>query len=276
MKSIDLRVVTFNIRFPSEHDEGNLWPDRRPLVAELLADLDADVVCMQEAYRTQLLEIVSDSPYYAPVGRERRGANDEEHNPILLRATRFMIESSGTFWLSDSPDTPGSREWMPEDHPRVVTWARVNDLATAQRVLIVNTHFPLGDESLRVRSAELILKRIGGEPIPTILCGDFNSDPDTAPYRILTGKDAASDGLRGDFEDSWTKVANPIGPTATSHRFTGRPKRESHRIDWILYRNGVHVENVETVTFERGGKYPSDHFPVRADLVIEGADTEGR
>ena len=276
MKSIDLRVVTFNIRFPSEHDEGNLWQDRRPFVADLLARLDTDVVCMQETYRTQLHEVVSDSPYYASVGRERRGESNEEHNPILLRTTRFMIESSGTFWLSDNPDTPGSREWMPEDHPRVVTWCRVNDLATAQRVLIASTHFPLGDESLRVRGAELILKRIGGESVPTILCGDFNSVPDSAPYRVLTGNEAAPNGSRGDFEDSWTKVTNPVGPTATVHRFTGQPKHENHRIDWILCRNGVHVRNVETVTFERGGKYPSDHFPVCADVVIEGTDTEGR
>ena len=276
MKSIELRVVTFNIRFPSEHDEGNLWKDRRSIVADLFAHLDADVVCMQEAYRKQLHDVVSDSPRYASVGWERRGETDEEHNPILMRANRFMIESSGTFWLSDNPETPGSREWMPEDHPRVVTWARINDLATAQRVLIANTHFPLGDESLRARSAELILKRIGGESIPTILCGDFNAVPDSAPYRILTGNDAASGGSLGDFTDSWTTVADPTGPSATFHRFTGQPKHENHRIDWILCRNGVQARKVETVVFNRGGKYPSDHFPVCADLVIEDADTEGR
>jgi endonuclease/exonuclease/phosphatase family metal-dependent hydrolase len=40
------------------------------------------------------------------------------------------------------------------------------------------------------------------------------------------------------------------------------------RIDWILTRGPVAVERCETVTFNQDGRYPSDHFPVVADLKL--------
>ncbi|MGH8189964.1 MAG: hypothetical protein ACREP2_00775, partial [Rhodanobacteraceae bacterium] len=53
------------------------------------------------------------------------------------------------------------------------------------------------------------------------------------------------------------------GPDKTFHAFTGTP---TERIDWILVR-GFHVEDVRTVTIHDGSLYPSDHFPVVADLL---------
>lgn len=269
MSSIQLRVMTFNIRLINETDEGNLWRDRRSIVADLLRTYDADIIGMQEAYRTQLAQILIDSGEYSAVGRERRGGTDEEHNPILLRSSQFLVEESGTFWLSDTPDVAGSRQWMPEDHPRVVTWARVMDLNSATRLLLLNTHFPLGSDELRARCARLLADRLRGiEPMPTVLTGDFNSRPDSEPYRVLTGSDASSDVSRVSFDDAWTLSPENAGPEETVHGFAGRAKRPGSRIDWILVGNGVRVLRMEVSTMNCEGCYPSDHFPVFADIEV--------
>lgn len=45
---------------------------------------------------------------------------------------------------------------------------------------------------------------------------------------------------------------------------TGKPDK---RIDWILFR-GLQASSIKTVTTQRDGRYPSDHFSVIADLEL--------
>jgi endonuclease/exonuclease/phosphatase family metal-dependent hydrolase len=274
MSGHSIRVATFNIRFPSDSDEGNLWQDRRLFFPQTLDEIGADIIGMQEVYRSQLGDILDDSSGYAALGRERWGASDEEHSPILFRANRFLVEATGTFWLSETPDIAGSRQWMPEDHPRVVTWARFMDLHAGRRLLIANTHLPLGSDELRVRCATLIRERLDSIDLPMILTGDFNSRPSTTPYRVFTDKDPNDKDGSAAFSDAWEVCTEQVGSIATFHRFTGTPVKGDARIDWILVRNGVRVERVETIEFSVGGRYPSDHFPVVANIEIE-CDEEG-
>jgi len=304
--TLGLRVMTCNLRYPSRNDTGNLWvqDERRAVAVAMFKAYGPDILGVQEAYRTQLDYLLTNLPGYACVGRERYGAIEEEHAAILVRADRFMIEEAGTFWLSGTPDAPGSRTWWPRSHPRVVTWARLIHVPTARRLLVFNTHFPTGEavDSVRVRAAALIWRRLRQqEDLPAILLGDFNNRPDGATYRLLTGEDPMSDGTRADFRDAWRVASSTSGPTRTSHGFrltpggeyapptranVGTPTsagmrgdagaRADARIDWILVRGPIRVGRVETVTYNRDGKYPSDHFPVAADIVLEGSGQEGR
>ena len=104
-------------------------------------------------------------------------------------------------------------------------------------------------------SAAEILRWIDQLPADArvILTGDFNCAPDTPVHAKLTG------GLH----DVWTEAVTRSGPTKTFHNFTGTPDR---RIDWILSR-GFKARTVSTVTTHEGARYPSDHFPVVAELV---------
>ena len=45
--------------------------------------------------------------------------------------------------------------------------------------------------------------------------------------------------------------------------------QQDRRIDWILYKGGVTVQKMETSLFNKDGKYPSDHYPVVAKLVVK-------
>ena len=280
--TLPLRVMTFNIRFPSPNDQGNLWTERREIVAAMLHEKNPDVIGIQEAYRTQLVDLARSLPEYGILGRERRGGTEEEHCAILFRRERFMVESSGTYWLSETPDVPGSRTWWPDDHPRIVSWAALIDLPTAQRIRVYTTHFPLSREQpeRRIRSANLIWSRLRAdslpEEMPVVFLGDFNARPESEVHDLLTGKQPFEDGTRASFRDVWELAQNPVGRTSTVHGFSGTSRREGARIDWILVGGPVRVSGIETVTFNREGKYPSDHFPVVADLVIAKGDREGR
>jgi len=112
--------------------------------------------------------------------------------------------------------------------------------------------------------------------LPAVLMGDFNSMPGSAPHRLLTGADPLREAVRTDFRDAWEVVPNPSGPAGTYHGFTGTPRQADARIDWILFRGDIEATAIETVTFNRRGKYPSDHFPVVADFVLGEANRERR
>ena len=85
-----------------------------------------------------------------------------------------------------------------------------------------------------------------------MLTGDFNTVPDSATHRALTRT----------LNDARLAAAKPTGPEATFYDFTGTPDR---RIDWILVR-GFTIDAFATDTDHDGRRYPSDHFPIVADL----------
>ena len=252
-----LRVMTFNVRVPVASDGINDWEHRRDLAAQVIRDADPDIVGTQELVRRQGDDLVAALPHLAWFGRGRRGGDDDEHMGVFYRTDRLRVLASGDFWLSDTPDAPGSITWG-NLLPRMVTWARFERIADGATATVYDTHFPYRDEdaSARLRSAQLILSRLQALPAgePVILVGDFNTTPETDVHRLLTSW----------LTDARTAAPTRDGPEKTFHGFTGQADK---RIDWILAR-GLQPRAVRTVTDHRGPVYPSDHFPVVADFVL--------
>lgn len=250
----DLRVMSFNVRLPLDSDGANRWEARRDLFIATVASADPDIFGTQELHQRQGNDIVRGLPHYNWFGRDRRGGHRDEHMGIFYRRDRLTLIEQGDFWLSDTPDTPASISWG-HPLPRMVTWGRFTD-AKGRRFVLLDTHFPYRaeDEAARKKAATLIARRLDriakGDPI--VLTGDFNTIPDSTAHRVLTES----------LIDARLVATKPIGPEATFHDFTGTPDR---RIDWILVR-GFRVDSFATDTDHDGRRYPSDHFPVTADL----------
>lgn len=250
-----LRVMTFNVRWPSDEDGVNQWDARRDLVVEMLRAADPDVIGTQELYKRQGDELVARLPQFSWFGDSRKGNTEDEHMGVFYRKDRLKVRESGNFWLSDTPDVPASRSWG-NLFPRMVTWARFEQIADGVTFTFYNTHLPYRDidEDARIRCVQLILERLNALPGNeiVILVGDFNAPPESRVYSTLTST----------FTDAWTRSARRSGPEGTFHDFTGQPQR---RIDWILFR-GLKPLSVETVTTSEPPRYTSDHFPVIAEF----------
>ncbi len=253
-----LRVMTFNVRVPV--DVGmNAWANRRDLMVQVIKAQHPDVLGTQELTEEQGEYLAAHLPGYAWFGQGRDGGTKGEHMGVFYRTDRLEVLRSGDFWLSDTPDVPGSKTWG-QPYPRMVTWARFRVRDGGGTFEYFNTHFPYlpADVHARMLSANEILQRIGKLPSSTrvILAGDFNCSPDTSIHAKLTK----------DLHDAWMAAASRSGPAKTFHNFTGNPDQ---RIDWILTR-GFTVRSARTVTTHDGAHYPSDHFPVVAELVSAG------
>ncbi len=264
----NLRVMTFNIRFAHPDDGVNRWTHRKQMVASVIRFHGADLAGLQEALRPQIDDLAELLPEYAwfGVGRDD-GGDGGEFSPVFYRKSQFTLVTHATFWLSEQPQVPGSRGWDAA-LPRIVTWGKLRDLRTGREFYIFNTHFDHIGQRARRESARLLLRKIAEiAPIaPVVLTGDFNAGPAADPYRILTGQINGADPA---LQDAYAVSETPHhGPAAT---FTGfEPMPRGDRIDYIFINQLFRVKKHGTLADRFGDRWPSDHFPVFAELEMRG------
>jgi endonuclease/exonuclease/phosphatase family metal-dependent hydrolase len=254
-----LKVMTFNVRFPSPNDGENVWENRKEILVETIRKYEPDVLGTQELFYSQGNYIADRLPEYRWFGISRRGNLDNEHMGIFYKRDRLVVVESGNFWLSENPDKAASMSWD-VSLPRMVTWARFRDLE-GEEFYFYNTHFPhrAQDSAARLKCAKVIVEDLRRR-VPAfaklIVMGDFNSAADSDVHDLLSAE----------LIDVWESAKERSGPTTTSSRWTGN--REGRRIDWILYRGNWQASSAVTVDFNLDGRYPSDHYPVFA--VLDG------
>ncbi len=255
-----VRVMAFNIRYDNPDDGPNAWPNRKDMVASMIRFHGADVAGLQEALKGQIDDLQTLLPEYAWLGVGRAdGEAAGEFSPIFYRKDRFDVLRHDTFWLSETPEIAGSKSWDAAIE-RIATWAELRDRRTGARFIAINTHFDHRGEEARARSARLLLERIDGlaDGLPVVLTGDFNTVETAEPYRILTGE------LRDALAAS---EAPHHGPTSTWTDFEAAvPDR---RIDYIFVNDGMRVIKHAILSDTWEGRFPSDHLPVLAEIVVQ-------
>lgn len=257
----EFRAMTFNIRLDTASAGTNAWPGRRELVRDLIRHEAPAVLGMQEVLLHQKRYLEDALPEYTFIGVGRDdGATAGEFSPLAWRTDLFDPVQSGTFWLSPTPNVPG-KGWDAA-YPRIVTWAILQRRDGGGTLRVLNTHFDHVGISARANSAQLIAEWVNagtGAGLPTIVLGDFNADPGSEPYTILTG---------GTLIDSRNaSEAMPYGPPGT---FTGFEiwRSASAPIDHIFVTPDIAVIRYAVVTQHWGGRLPSDHYPVVVDLEL--------
>lgn len=261
----DVRAMTYNIRLNLASDGDNRWERRKDMVVALIHHEAPDILGMQEVLVGQKRDLEQSLPEYAMVGVARDdGGEKGEFSPIAFRRQRFVLLDSGTIWLSETPSVP-SKGWDAA-YPRIATWAFLRDRRSGQTLRVLNTHYDHVGVVARHQSSALLSKWLArGEwaRLPTILMGDLNSAPDGSGYRLLAENPAS--GLR---DARRISRAPPYGPPGTFNAF----KIDSNAvapIDHIFLSDRFSVERYSVVTQHWGGRLPSDHYPVVAELVFE-------
>lgn len=260
-----IRVMSYNIRYDNPDDGINRWDNRKQRVGNLILFHRPDVIGLQEALLNQINWLENHLQDYEWIGVGRAdGKNEGEFSPIFYNAERLEALEHNTFWLSSTPEKP-STGWDAA-LPRIVTWAHFRDRSTGEEFYAFNTHFDHRGEAARAESASLIINKIegmAGEDIPVVLTGDFNAQPDSEPYSILTG--ALSDAFHA------TRLPH-YGPEATyldeDGGFSVSSGQGGRRIDYIFTNELTTVLRHGILSTFRDGRFPSDHLPVMADIAL--------
>jgi len=227
----------------------NLWNISEPLAPRMAAleaglkELRPDIVCLQEVATH-------------PGTRQRQsafaartcGLPHAVDNDQLSILSRFPIERWQSVTLPKVPD----------DEPRQALLADM--LIDGRPLLVVNTHLAWRLEWLAERKAQVdvVLAAIErhGPADATILCGDFNDDPDSPALRAVLDsgpgfRDAYAACRPADPGMTWSRQNPYVHPSTT----------RDQRVDYIFSAGAVTPREC-SVVFARGGGLASDHYGV--------------
>jgi endonuclease/exonuclease/phosphatase family metal-dependent hydrolase len=265
----ELKVISLNIRYDNPDDSLNAWPNRIPLILEFFKDENPGIIGMQEVliHQYEFLDSVWTDYSSVGVGRDD-GAKSGELNPIFFRKDKFDLIRSKTFWLSETPEVPGSMAWG-AGLPRIVTWVELSDKTTSGHFYFFNTHFAHDSDSARIRSSELLLGKVDSlaAGFPFIITGDFNMLFSSKGYSILTDPYESVPLLADAYAITEKR---PVGPAYTFNGFSEKPS--AGRIDFIFVRNGMKVLEHRVFIKKEHGIYISDHWPVMAVVELKSPE----
>lgn len=255
-----MRVVTFNIRCDYNQDEENSFQFRKPLILKKLQQEKPDIIGFQEVL-PHVAEWLKDnlSEYYI-LGCGRDAKLENEQMCVAFRKDRFQLISMDTFWMSETPEVPGSRYEIQSFCPRTCTTLFLQDLKSNRFYYVINTHLDHEASEARVLGMQQILKhmkaveeakqRAGYGKVEMILMGDFNAYPDAKEIRMMSEEGRLSD-LTSDIN-------------GTFHDY-GR-MQPAEKIDYIVVTDGVTCSECTMWTECEAGVYLSDHYPVCVDI----------
>ena len=256
------KIMTYNIRYDNPNDGENQWSKRKAFLSNQITFYEPDVFGIQEGLHHQVkyLDSVLVNYNYVGIGRDD-GKTKGEYSAIFYNAKKLEYIQENTFWLSETPQKI-SVGWD-ASMERICTYALFKDLKTNQHFWVFNTHFDhIGNEA-RIKSTELIVKKIKAfnkRSLPVIVMGDFNLKSGSKPIQYLSKV----------FNDT-KKVSemNPFGPIGT---FNGFKFSEPviHRIDYIFTsKHNIKVNKYAVLSDSKDCKYPSDHLPVIVEIEIK-------
>ncbi|MDN3551510.1 endonuclease/exonuclease/phosphatase family protein [Mucilaginibacter aquaedulcis] len=257
----NLIVGTYNLRYANARDTGNMWVNRAPIIASLIRFHDFDVFGTQEGLLNQLQDINAALPQYERYGLGRDDGKDAgEHSAIFFKKERFKLLNKGDFWLSQTPEKP-SLGWDATCCNRICSWVYLQDKLTKKKFYFFNAHYDHQGKVAREESSKLILdkiKTIAGKE-PAIFTGDFNGSHESSWYqRVATS---------GIMFDTYTKVEHPYANNASFNGFRNSvPGTEI--IDHVFVSPAFNVKRWGILTDTYHGKFPSDHFPVLAEVAL--------
>ncbi|KAJ3029538.1 UNVERIFIED_CONTAM: hypothetical protein HDU68_011838 [Siphonaria sp. JEL0065] len=276
----NLSFLSFNVRYGTANDRLNSWHYRRGILRDVLASRLPTVFGLQESQLFQRQQIAEAFPWYQFVGVGREHNFGGEGTPLFYDARLFMLKFTETYWLSETPNVPGSvtKSWG-NNLPRIATLAHLipNQSVSggvAQQlpvVVVVNVHLDHQAPLARHKSAQLVCARTNAylrdqnlDPnnVLVVIMGDFNNDKFGEPEN----KTIETDG--GLFD-----ALQSHGRQGSFHDFTGITG--SVRIDWIYISKtwANRILKTEIIQDKAGGGssgewWPSDHLPVLVDLSV--------
>jgi endonuclease/exonuclease/phosphatase family metal-dependent hydrolase len=259
-KAQDIRIATYNVRYDNKGDSGNLWKNRCTIISALIQFHDFDIFGTQEGLRHQIDTLSASLPDYAWYGLGRDdGQAKGEHSAIFYKKDKYKLLNKGDFWLSETPEKPGPG-WDARLN-RICSWLQLQDVKGKKKFYVFNVHYDHQGVKARQESSKLILEKIkaiaGSNPV--LLTGDFNGDHYSQWYQLIATSEVLA--------DTYRSVKKPYANNSSFNSF--KAPASNAIIDHIFVTKQFTVKRWGILTDSYYGKFPSDHFPVVADVTLK-------
>ncbi len=254
------RIMSFNLRCANDGEQ--TITNRSKVSVEVIKQYAPDSFGVQECTpRWKRILATQLDGKYASVGAARDFYGPfTEYSSIYYLKDKYDLIDSGTFWLSETPEKRWTKSFDSSCY-RIASWALLEDKETGMRYTHINTHLDHVLDSTRDQQMKVLIdcinKVANGSPI--IMTGDFNAYEDSSVYAVACES----------FNDSKTVAkTSDDGPTFTKYG-TATKNLDRGAIDFVFASKELSVDTYKIIRNTVQGIYPSDHFPVVADIVIK-------
>ena len=163
-----IKVASYNIRLSggggADRGTPNAWKERKEDLLALVQKLDLDVFGLQEVCPDQAQFLRENLADYEFVGEHRNADRTSgEASPVCYRKSRFEALDKGTFWLSETPDTPGLKGWGAAC-PRVCSYLILRDRSSGKKFCFANAHTDHVSALARKNGMLLVIERMRRVP----------------------------------------------------------------------------------------------------------------
>lgn len=250
-----ISVMSFNLRCAVKIDGVNYFEERTPRILAMLEKEKPDVIGFQEVTPSMHQWLCGALTGYTVVGCGRGADYRDESMTVAYRRDKLSLLSLEQFWLSPTPEVPGSRfQGDQSTCPRMAALLRLALIGTDSTVTFCNTHLDHHGPKARYLGMMEIMQRLSPLPAPVVLVGDMNATPEAAEIKVV-GEALGGRGMRD--------VTAEAGGTFHGYGQVTPPAK----IDYIF--TDAPAEDCRVIPDEgKDGLYYSDHFAIAATLTV--------
>ena len=251
-------AMSFNIRNSGGDTDEHKWDNRKAACLAMINSVKPALIGMQEVRPEQKTYFEENLKDYIMLGAARDGSGaSTEYSSVCFRSDLFTLVSSGTFWLSATPDLM-SKGWDGACF-RVCTWVKLKVKGSTKELFFFNTHVDHKGAEAQTQGLLVLkerIKKIAGSDALAILTGDFNMTSDnTNILSFATFMKSVREQFTG-------------GKNYSERTFNGWGTSSSI-IDYIWYQNANPTSYEVVNGMYSGVTYISDHFPIMSKFSLK-------
>lgn len=261
------------------------WCNSAEAVATQVSELDCDIIGLQEICDSiwgwqgnkgfrEIMEAKGDKRYKWILYPNGSKGNISYDVAIGYKANMFTELESGIYWLAGVFDKSESLPTAPKGSKRPCVWAKLQHNESGKVLYFFSTHFvvPGISKEGNAYNAENCIKYaqelVGSLKMPSIIVGDFNASKGAPGFDLVENS--------GRWHDVFTilKEEGMLDEQELKHGSCNAKNEQSisgWRPDHIMCDGKFAPQSFKTVrskypTTDGTLHYPSDHFPVVAEL----------
>jgi nocturnin len=169
---MELRVGTFNILNTSCR-----YSERKPLITDTLRSLDCHIIGVQEVNFSKNIEDISLPGYTLLTGAITAPIVHAEDPEFRIDGNAILVKDGLRVTQTQTIVFQSKRRCA------ILAWIEAN----GAEFIFVCTHLDARSDDTRLSEVQELLAFLAAyAPIPTIITGDFNCNPKTSPYVLLS------------------------------------------------------------------------------------------